>query len=236
MPGPSGERALWKAALAATPACLALERFAEALTEAERRHTESCPRCQAELALWQEFDSSPATAEEGAAVTWIAAELKRRATTEATPWWKKWLFAPVPYRLAGSLAVLVLMAGVALYITRTNSGTGETSGEPVYRSQQVQVIAPVGDLEAAPAQLKWQPVAGSAVYRVEVMEVDRHSLWSTETRDASVTLPAAVRALIVPGKTLLWEVTVRNSTGGAAASSGIQKFRLKSKSKLGGEL
>ena len=59
------------------------------------------------------------------------------------------------------------------------------------------------------------------------MEVDYAELWSTETHDASIALPPAVRARIVPGKPLLWEVVAKDAAGRAVAWSGKQRFRVR---------
>jgi hypothetical protein len=59
------------------------------------------------------------------------------------------------------------------------------------------------------------------------MEVDHAELWSAETRDATIALPAALRGRIVPGKPLLWEVVAKDAAGRAVAWSGKQRFRVR---------
>jgi hypothetical protein len=59
------------------------------------------------------------------------------------------------------------------------------------------------------------------------MEVDQSQLWSAEAFDAAVALPEALRARIVPGKPLLWEVVAKDAAGRAVAWSGKQRFRMK---------
>jgi hypothetical protein len=59
------------------------------------------------------------------------------------------------------------------------------------------------------------------------MEVDRTEVWSTESRQASVALPPSVRARIVPGKPLLWQVVAKDGSGKTVATSEIQRFRLR---------
>jgi len=58
------------------------------------------------------------------------------------------------------------------------------------------------------------------------MEVDRAGMWSAETRDATIALPEALRARIVPGKPLLWEVVAKDAAGRAVAWSGEQPFKV----------
>lgn len=200
---------------------------------------ESCPRCQSEMALWLEFEKSEPVEGEGAAVAWIERELKRRrqaAPVAAVPWWKRLGFLPA-YRMSGALAALVVLAGVTAFVARQRAvpvpGGGET--EMVFRSESLQVTAPVGDVDLVPQELQWKVVSGAARYSVEVLEVDRHSVWRGETSEARVTVPAEVRRLIVPGKTLLWEVTAKNGQGQTVANSGPQRFRLKNNKKTNGE-
>jgi hypothetical protein len=87
-------------------------------------------------------------------------------------------------------------------------------------------LDPTGDLTKAPAALRWQAMSGAKRYRIRVMEVDQNELWQTESGEATVSLPAAVRATIVPGKTLLWQVTALDSAGNPVAASQILRFRL----------
>jgi hypothetical protein len=97
----------------------------------------------------------------------------------------------------------------------------------VLRSAAITTLSPVGDLDGAPVELRWEPQAGAALYSVKVMEVDHVVLWSAETGDASVALPRALRSQIVPGKPFLWEVVAKDATGATVAWSGKQRFRMK---------
>jgi hypothetical protein len=58
------------------------------------------------------------------------------------------------------------------------------------------------------------------------MEVDRRELWSTETAATDVDLPESVRALIVPAKTLQWQVTAYDASNSPIAESSLERFRL----------
>jgi hypothetical protein len=232
------ERAVWKAALAPTAECIPLEQLGSALSEVQRTHVSSCPRCQAELALFEEFEASAPVEGEGAAVTWIARDLERRAAgaPPALPRWRAWARIPA-WRFSGALAALVMLAGVTAYVSR-NRGMLEPGGPstPVYRSQAVVVSAPLGDLDTAPAEFRWQAVPGAASYTVEVLEVDRHSLWKADSRETHAAVPAQLRRVIVPGKTLVWEVTAKDGAGASIGTSGAQRFRVRTKKAIGGEL
>ena len=79
----NGDRATLYGALQPTSDCIPIERFGEAWTAPERDHAKRCARCQTELALWQEFDTSTPSADDDASVQWIVAELGRRVADGA---------------------------------------------------------------------------------------------------------------------------------------------------------
>ena len=73
------DRQALKSALARTPECLSIEALG-ALSPDEARghhHISGCVRCQTELALLREFESSDPLPDEGAAVAWISSHLER---------------------------------------------------------------------------------------------------------------------------------------------------------------
>jgi hypothetical protein len=54
-------------------------------------------------------------------------------------------------------------------------------------------------------------------------------VWSGESREAKIALPAVVRARLVPGKPFLWQVVAKDAGGQAVAASEIQRFRLRTR-------
>ncbi len=235
----ANERVIWKAALAPGSDCIPIERLAETLSAAESRHLSTCPRCQTELSLWHEFSESTPRPKETAAVAWIARKLQHppaaRPAREAR-WWQNWLPVPV-YRLSGAFAAMLLVSGgVALYRSRVHSEFAPVTEPGAFRSQSVVVSSPVGEVDTPPVEFRWQGVPAALVYEVELLEVDRHSLWKSETGETSLAVPASIRAAMSPGKTLLWQVTARNASRATLANSGMQKFRVKIKKNIRGEL
>lgn len=232
-------RAVWKAALVPTPECISIERLTETLNEPDARHLSICPRCKAELALLTEFERSIRRQEEGAGAAWIAQELRRRAAAGAnrTAGRKPWLTIS-GYRFLAVAATVIMIAGAsALYMSKRHLDPGaESAGGNELRSQSVVAVSPLGDLETAPAELRWQAVSSAASYAVGVQEVDHHNLWTSETTHPYILLPARLRSSFVPGKTLLWDVKAKNAAGEVLAGSGTQKFRVINKKHIGGEL
>jgi hypothetical protein len=210
-----------------TPDCIPIERLGEARTDAERSHLETCARCQAELALWQEFEQSTPSLDDGAAVQWIAAELGRRRAPKqaATDRVIGWLRRP---RFAAAMATLVVAAaaGYVLWDPEPRVGTRRDPASEVYRTARVQAMAPLGDVASAPHALEWASFPGAVAYDVTVLEVDRTPLLSESTPQPRIEIPPSVFAMFVPGKTVLWEVKARDTSGSVIGESGPQQFRV----------
>lgn len=215
-----------KRRLQVTADCIAVERFGETLAAAERDHLAVCTRCQAELALWQEMDSATTGAEEHAAVGWISGELRRRRARRR-PGAGSWLTGLRGPTLVAAAASILLAAGAGYVFWDPEPEPGEPqSADHVYRTARVTVVAPVGDLESPPNELKWMPVDGAASYDVRVLEVDGTSLWRGSSPGPEIRVPAAVVARFVPGKTIVWEITARARGGAPVAVSGTSRFRV----------
>jgi hypothetical protein len=209
----------WRQELQPTPDCIAIENLGSARTEAEQQHVASCPRCQAELALFESFHRDESTADS----QWIAAELQRRLAppSNVKPFRPRRVFSSLA---AAAAAVVVIGAAVWMQNREPSIDTKGTT-QTVYRTSRLEAIAPAGDVAAAPRSLQWTAVPEATSYTVQLFEVDRTVLWKGETQAAAVALPAEVVARFAPGKTLLWEVTARRGTE-VLATSGMQRFRV----------
>jgi hypothetical protein len=98
-------------------------------------------------------------------------------------------------------------------------------GQPaIYRSQEVELVRPVGDLQQPPSTLQWQAFPGAGSYQVTIMEIDHSPLWTGNTKETSIEIPAPVRAKMLPGKPILWQVTAADEHGRVVASSQMQRF------------
>jgi hypothetical protein len=246
------ERRHWKAALAATEDCLTVEELSHhaggSLPDAAKSRTSShlagCSRCQTELAMLKEFELATPRPEELAAVSWIAAELKHRSekigyaalespSSRSMPSRLSRLrkvFASRPLSSAAlSLAAMLVAIAAGFYLTTAKEPvlvSDGSTGQTLLRSQGVVALAPKGDLAERPTELRWQPVPGADHYSVKLMEVDRVELWQGLSKEPKVMLPAEVREKIVPGKTLLWQVTALDVNGQAVATSQVERFRI----------
>ena len=106
-------------------------------------------------------------------------------------------------------------------LAASGSGRGGAS-----RSLAVELVAPRGDQAAVPRRLEWRPLHGAVRYRARLAEVDRHEVWSIETSATAVDLPEPVRALVLPAKTLVWDVTAFDPADAPIGESPPERFRL----------
>ena len=199
------------------------------------RHIEACAYCKTELALLRDFQSGVARESEAAAVEMITGRLRARSSAILParpvaelrqPWWKtlwtvRWL---TPVALAAA-AVLIFIA-VDVQWRAAAPDLHAPSDQEVMRSGAITGVSPSGDVQQPPAEVRWQSVRAAVKYRVRLMEVDHSQLWSAETAQDHIDLPAPVRAQIVPLKTLLWEVSGLDASGRIVAESSSVSFRL----------
>jgi len=231
-----------KAALATTPECLTPEQLEQVLQKNHSTpHLDQCPRCQAELAMLKAFASDTPLPEEGAAVAWISSQLDRRLNEikseakghakgplrqAAQSSWIVRIFGGFSWALPA--AAVAALAVASAFLLRPEKApklqAGLETQRAIYRSQELQVISPVGEVQQVPTELRWQSLEGSSNYHAVIMEVDRSELWAGETRNTSIEIPTAIRAKFLPGKPLLWQVTARDGKGQPLSTSQVQRF------------
>jgi anti-sigma factor RsiW len=231
-------KALSPSGVCATPfelSSLADGSLAEPAAVRLREHLSDCPRCQTELTLLNYFENAAPTPDEERAVRWISARLEEETIGGPAPLQAHGAVLPRrsasrAMNLAGfALATVALGAAITIGLRehRVPELTQPSLVAPiVLRSAAIRTLSPAGVVDAAPEALRWEPQTGAASYSVQLMEVDRAGMWSAETRDATISLPEALRAQIVPGKPLLWEVVAKDAAGRAVAWSGEQPFKV----------
>ena len=132
------------------------------------------------------------------------------------------------------VAALVVIATASFFVLRASRQpdlkASLGSGPSVYRSQEVEIVSPAGELTQAPKSLEWKAFAGATKYKVEVMEVDHAVLWSASTNYISLTIPSATQAKMLPGKPVLWQVTALDSQERTLAVSQVKRFSVSRKS------
>jgi hypothetical protein len=241
------DRQALKSALATTPECLPLEKLEELSAEGARahNHVSQCARCQAELVLLREFETSEPLPGEGAAVAWISAQLERQlgeikkpsraaqrrlsgVEGEGTRSWFSRLFAFQTMRiwLPVTAALVLAVAGIMFWRSPKEPELHASMGNDpaIYRSLELRTIAPSGELSEIPKELKWKAVSEAAAYKVVITEVDHSEVWSGQTVDTFVTIPESVAARIKVSKPFIWQVTALDQQGKTLASSQARRF------------
>ena len=128
--------------------------------------------------MLKNFEQSTPSADEGAAVAWIAAQLERQQNAPAAqqkaatvPFWR--MMFRVPYLAGAAALAAVLIVGISLYHGnsdgpgRINPGLG--SGQ--FRSGSIHLVSPIADQPSAPAEFHWDAVQGASSYTVELKDV-----------------------------------------------------------------
>jgi len=238
------DRQLLKSALSASPDCLSPEQL-EAFTKSDVQvppHVAQCVRCQAELEMLRTFESNKPLPEEGAAVAWITSHLERQRdqikSTSATriasvtgkvkSSWAAWLFQPGKMRVAIPAFALTaaFLVGVVLLRSPKEPELRADAGNhsSVFRSQEVQLVSPIGDIQQLPTQFTWKPYPGASNYKLTLMEIDHVPIWNGKSSDSNLTIPASTRGKMLPGKPFLWQVSALDASGRVLATSQVQKF------------
>jgi hypothetical protein len=229
---------MWQEAASAGKDCLSLEtleRLAEnASADAKAAaHLSGCAHCQTELEMLKSFETATPSADEGAAVAWIAAQLQRRqlaparqSPTAPVPFWRN-LFR-VPYLAGAAALALVLVVGVSLY--QSESGKPPVGGPHtgiIYRNTGIKLLGPAGDLAQPPNEFRWEAVPGAASYKVELTDALNKPLASATSTQPKLPATAEMKAGMHPGMPLKWKVTAFDASGKSITESSGGSFKIK---------
>jgi hypothetical protein len=229
---------MWQEAASAGKDCLPLETLEKLAENASAdakaaAHLSGCAHCQTELAMLKSFEAATPTADEGAAVAWIATQLQRRQAAPArpssdearVPFWRN-LFR-VPY-LAGAAALAVVLA-LGISLLHQDSGNlriGGPSTGIIYRGE-IKLVAPMGNLDQAPNQFRWEAVPGAASYTVELTDVLNKPLASATSSQPELAATPEMKASIRSGIPLKWKVTAFDASGKSITESSGGSFKVK---------
>jgi hypothetical protein len=229
---------MWQEAASATAECLPLE-VLEQMTEnasadpKAAAHLAECAHCQTELAMLKNFEQSTPSADEGAAVAWIAAQLERRQNAPVAqqkaatiPFWRT-MFR-VPYLAGAAALAAVLVLGVSLY---HGSSDGPEKINPGIGSGQfrgaIHLLSPIAEQNSVPREFRWEAVQGASSYSVELKDVAGITLARATSTQNVLPVTPEMRANMVSGKPLKWQVTALDGNGKEIANSGTEQFKVK---------
>jgi hypothetical protein len=237
---------MWQSAVSSTANCLPLE-VLEKMTEASAvdqkaadqkaaAHLSDCPNCQTELSLLKNFEASVPSADEGAAVAWIAAQLQRKQNTQVVKSavarvsiWRA-MFR-VPY-LAGAAALAVVLAlAVSLHHSGnqehpTKIGGGGSYGVSGFRAGAIHLKSPVGNLTQAPVEFRWEAFPGASSYSIELRDAIGTVLATKTTKQNVIVVTPEMKANMSSGKPLKWKITALDAAGNEIANSTGGDFKI----------
>jgi hypothetical protein len=230
---------MWQEAAAETKECLPLETLERMVdnTSGDAKaaaHLAGCAHCQTELAMLKNFELSTPSADEGAAVAWIAAQLERQQNAPVAqqkaatvPFWRT-MFR-IPYLAGAAAMAAVLIFGISLYHGnsdgpgRLNPGLG--SGQ--FRSGAVHLVSPIAEQNSAPTEFRWDAVQGASSYQVELKDVAGVALATAKSSQNMLQVTPEMKANMVSGKPLKWKVTALDANGNEIANSSMEQFKIK---------
>jgi len=228
---------LWRQAASATEDCLPLETLEKLADNAAAdpqaaRHLAGCAHCQTELSMLKSFEEATPSADEGAAVAWIAAQLKRQqsAPIQKSPaprvsFWRNLL--RTPYLAGAAAAIVVLALGISLYYS--NSGSGGLKPPVIgknYRSGEIKLLSPTSEQTHAPAEFRWEAVPGSANYKVELTDVLGKPLAAATSTQPQLAATAEMKSAMHAGMPVNWKVTAFDAAGTKIAESSGGNFKI----------
>jgi hypothetical protein len=230
---------MWQEAASATTECLPLE-VLERMTEnasadpKASAHLAGCAHCQTELAMLKNFEQSTPSADEGAAVAWIAAQLERRQNAPVAqqkiarvPFWHT-MFR-VPYLAGAAALAAVLVLGISLYHGNSDgpSKINPGLGNGQFRSGSIHLVSPIADQPNAPSEFRWDAVQGAASYTVELKDVAGVTLATAKSSQNILAVTPEMKAVMISGKPIKWSVTALDASGKEIANSGAEQFTVK---------
>jgi hypothetical protein len=230
---------IWQEAAAETKDCLPLEALERMIDNNSRdakaaAHLAGCAHCQTELAMLKNFEQSIPSADEGAAVAWIAAQLERQQNAPAAkqkvarvPFWRT-IFR-VPYMAGAAALALVLVLGISLH-NRNSDGPGKINpglGNGQFRSGAIHLVSPIADQNSAPQEFRWDAVQGASSYSVELKDVAGITLATAKSTQNVLPVTSEMRADMVSGKPLKWKVTALDAAGSEISNSSTESFKVR---------
>ncbi|HET9366188.1 MAG TPA: hypothetical protein VFP71_14375 [Candidatus Angelobacter sp.] len=229
----------WQEAAAATKDCLpleVLERFTEeAPADAKAAaHLESCAHCQTELSMLKDFEAATPSADEGAAVAWIAVQLQRqqlggsaKPTIARVSFWRNLL--RVPYMAGAAAMIAVLVLAISLHHPEPGQPRlGGPSNIGLLRSGEVKLLSPTtSDLAQPPNEFRWEAVQGAASYKIDLMDALDKPLASATSSQPQIETTPEMKAAMQARMPIKWKVTALDSSGKTIAESSGGSFKIK---------
>jgi len=230
---------MWQEAAAETKDCLPLETLERMMDNPARdakaaAHLAGCAHCQTELAMLKNFELSTPSADEGAAVAWIAAQLERQQNAPVAqqkaatvPFWR--MMFRIPYLAGAAAMAAVLIVGISLYHGNSD-GPGKLNpgiGNGQFRSGAIHLVSPIAEQPTAPSEFHWDAVQGASSYTVELKDVAGITLATAKSSQNMLPVTPEMKANMISDKPLKWKVTALDANGKEIANSNAEQFKVK---------
>jgi hypothetical protein len=179
---------------------------AEALETLER-HLDACDQCRAELGELGRLSDSLVS---------VTPDIKPRARP------RQWLPASVAAALAAAVLLILVTPRTAQKVLATSPAErGAASGEG---RDQIERISPMPGTvnDARSLTFMWHPTSAT-LYKFTLLDESGQPLFSIDTQDPVVKLPASVT--LVPGRNYFWRAD--GTENGVVSSTGATPFQVK---------
>jgi hypothetical protein len=188
------------------------------------RHVADCPACTGEAKLARSFvETGEPAADRSAGLEHVLARTEATIASATGRRRPRWL--PLSLAVGSGLVAAGLLFEFGIpFASHATSPNMAPTGAPIYRGQAIDLVEPVGDLDAAPASFVWDAVPGASSYRLRVRDasgVVRHDATCGEPRCA---VPPG---LVTPATRLTWSVRALDDAGRVVASSAEASFLVK---------
>ncbi|MFW6161038.1 MAG: zf-HC2 domain-containing protein [Acidobacteriota bacterium] len=198
-----------------------LNRLSQADRDTFEEHYFNCQHCSEQLLERDELFS--VIKKEGARL------FKDVYNKEATqkPSWRQQLTGALTSRqwaVAAASAAFFLIIAIGLSILYRPSPPRFFINEDQVRGESITLISPVIDIKTIPSEFRWTSLGENVVYRVYIY--NHELLWSTETRENSITLPQEVKEKMTAGERYSWQVKAFSEEGALISVSSRVQFKV----------
>jgi hypothetical protein len=131
----------------------------------------------------------------------------------------------VPAAAAAVLALALLGRGLFRPPVEQEAVRGSEAANGVEAAASIQVLSPRNEATVAgrAVPFAWVGQPGRPLYRLILTESSGRAVWSQDTNDTTVTLPA--RITLAPGRTYFWYVDALDSAG-RTQTTGTRTFSI----------
>jgi hypothetical protein len=88
-------------------------------------------------------------------------------------------------------------------------------------------VSPIADQSVAPTEFRWDAVQDASSYSVELKDVGGTTLATANSTQNALPITPEMKAKMISGKPLKWQVTAKDASGKEIANSSAEQFKIK---------